>query len=351
MFELREAVHHLEIEQHETPSLFSELLHAWLHEGATKVTTAAIIQARTGSTRLPGKVLRLLPRTPAACGKGGAPQTILAHVINRAQAIPGIDIVCVATSDRPEDDRIAHLARAAGARVARGSERDVLGRFVIAAETIGADVIVRLTADCPLLDPLVAGEVLRVFRERRRRGVWATAYASNVHPPSWYDGNDVETFDRRTLLAAAAAAGNGAREHVTTWMVEHALDIVNVRCPDGADRSAIKLSVDTAADYERVCRTYAALSDRRQFGWREVLAAYVRAYPHPAIVRARRIFWPTRHGRSGNRRRSTALIDAFVIGGRDAAAGRPSAPPMDFRASAYRLGYEDVAELRHEAAP
>ena len=303
----------------------------------------AVIQARTGSTRLPGKVLRLLPRTPSPSGKG-APQTILANVINRAQAIPGVDVVCVATTERPEDDRIVHLARAAGARVVRGPERDVLGRYALAADILGADVIMRLTADCPLLDPVVAAEVLRVFLQVRR-GAWATTYASNVHPPSWYDGCDVEIFDRGLLTSAVTRAGDGEREHVTTWMVANVWNAVNVACPDGCDHSALKLSVDTADDYRRVCRTFAALPDRRRFGWRDVVAAYVQAHPPDAVIRARRIF--------GNRRAKAdqALAAAFVAGGRDAAERRPLEPPRDYRASAYRLGYEDVAELGHAAAP
>ena len=309
---------------------------------------AAIIQARMGSTRLPGKILRVLPRTPSPNGRGGAAQTILAHVINRAQAIPGVDVVCVATTERAEDDRVAHLARAAGARVVRGPEFDVLGRYVVAADAVGADVIVRLTADCPLLDPAVAGEVLQTFIVSRRMAIPGkpTVYASNVHPPSWYDGTDVEAFDRRMLTAAAESAGDAEREHVTTWMVAHAARVVNVACPNGDGGGALKLSVDTAADLDRVRRTFAALWNRRCFSWRDVVAAHARAYPHSAVVRARRIFGHPRDRTSGN-----ALIAAFVSGGRDAAAGRPAAPPSDYRLTAYRLGWEDVAELGHEAAP
>ena len=304
------------------------------------MTVAAIIQARCGSTRLPGKVLRLLPRTPAINGKGGAPQTILAHVINRAQAIPGVDVVCVATTEREDDDRIVRLARAAGARVVRGPEHDVLGRYALAAQALGADVIIRLTADCPLLDPLVAVVVLRAFENARPHG--EAIYASNVHPPSWYDGADIEILSRDALETAVSRAGDAEREHVTTWMVAH-LRRVNVACPGGRDDSTLKLSVDTAADLVRVRRTFAALSDRRRFGWRDVLVAYHRAHPHPALIRARRIF--------GNRRASQPYLAAFIAGGRDAAANRSPDPPRDGRERAYRLGWEDVAELGHAVVP
>ncbi|MDP3950741.1 cytidylyltransferase domain-containing protein, partial [Microbacterium sp.] len=142
------------------------------------VTTVAIIQARVGSTRLPAKVL-------ARVGK----QAILTHVLARAKRIPGVDRVALTTTDDPADDVLVNLCRGAGVSWTRGQtplagqpgRRDVLAGYVAAAAACKADVIVRVTSDCPLLDPAVAGDVLAALRG-------GVAYSSNVHPPSWYDG-------------------------------------------------------------------------------------------------------------------------------------------------------------------
>lgn len=138
----------------------------------------AVIQARCGSSRFPGKVLQLLDG-----------RTLLAHVIEHAEKIPGVREVVVATTTDPEDDAIVARCRGAGARWVRaprardGGPNDVLARFVMAADVSHADVIIRLTADCPLLDPAVAGEVLRFLLAEPGRG-----YASNDHPATFYDG-------------------------------------------------------------------------------------------------------------------------------------------------------------------
>ena len=112
-------------------------------------TTAVIVQARTGSSRLPGKVLMNL-----------AGRTVLAHVLDRCQAVAGADVTCCATTGTADDDRIAAEAERCGAAVFRGSERDVLGRYHGAAQALGADVILRVTSDCPLFDPAVGAAVL-----------------------------------------------------------------------------------------------------------------------------------------------------------------------------------------------
>src|SRR5690606_8442030 len=101
-----------------------------------KMTTAVIVQARMGSTRLPGKVLMRL-----------AGDTVLAHVLNRCRAVQGSDAVCCATTDLPEDDAVAREAERAGARVYRGSAEDVLARYHGAAHALGCDAVLRVTAD------------------------------------------------------------------------------------------------------------------------------------------------------------------------------------------------------------
>ncbi len=165
--------------------------------------TVAIIQARMGASRLPGKVLSKLGGEPA-----------LAWVIRAAQAAPGIDEVWIATSENAADDAVADwAAKHHNVSIHRGSEHDVLDRYAGAAKTSGADIVVRLTADCPFLDPQVVGQTVRL------RAVTGAAYASNVDPPTWPDGLDCEVLTVEALLTAAAEATRPShREHVTPFV-------------------------------------------------------------------------------------------------------------------------------------
>ena len=162
----------------------------------------AIVQARVGSTRLPGKVLRDLHGMP-----------ILGHVLTRAKAIPRVEAVCCAIPDSRENDMVSEIASGFGAKVVRGPEQDVLTRYLLAAQACSASVIMRVTSDCPLLDPVVSGEVLAAFLER------GVDYVSNVDPRSWPRGLDTEVFSRSVLVRMALEASDtGDREHVTPWL-------------------------------------------------------------------------------------------------------------------------------------
>ena len=296
------------------------------------MTTVAIIQARTGSSRLPGKVLKRV-------GK----QAILTHVLARAKRIPGIDRVVLTTTDDPADDVLVNLCRGAGVSWTRGQtplagqpgRRDVLAGYVVAAAACKADVIVRITSDCPLLDPLVAGDVLAALRA-------GVAYSSNVHPPSWYDGSDIEAFTRAALVEAHRQAGPDEREHVTTWMHQH-LPIMNVRAPHGLDYSGLKLSVDDHRDLERVRRVWEALTDHEDFGWRDVVAAYQRAFPSVAEIRARAVY-------GGAHPRVTAPLCAAFVAGAASVDILDLDCPYSCRAeeSAWRLGRDDAREQGYQ---
>ncbi len=164
--------------------------------------TVAVIQARMGSSRLPGKVMKNL---------GGAPA--LAWTVRAAQAAQGIDEVWIATSEAAADDAVADWAAKNRVPVHRGSERDVLARYVGAAKASSADVVVRLTADCPFADPQVIAQTIRL------RAHAAAAYASNTDPPTWPDGLDCEVLTAEALLTAAAEATQPLdREHVTPFV-------------------------------------------------------------------------------------------------------------------------------------
>ena len=167
--------------------------------------TVAVIQARMGSSRLPGKVLQNL---------GGKP--VLKWVIDAAQAAPGVDEVVVATSLLPADDIIVNKCSEWGVRCVGGSEADVLDRFRVTESAVGADYLLRLTGDCPFHDPQVIGEVIRL---RKQAGA---SYASNIDPPTWPDGLDVEIFSRELLeIAHKEALRPSDRDCVTRWMARN----------------------------------------------------------------------------------------------------------------------------------
>lgn len=164
--------------------------------------TAIIIQARMGSTRLPGKVLEPLGN-----------QTVLWHVIKRAQAVEGVDIVCCAIPQNPNSDPLAAEALRCEAVVVRGDEYDVLNRYHQAATEIGADIIMRITSDCPLTDPNICAAVLRLVTDGM------SSYSCNNMPPTFPHGLDCEAFTYDLLEQAAREAKlPHEREHVTPWM-------------------------------------------------------------------------------------------------------------------------------------
>jgi spore coat polysaccharide biosynthesis protein SpsF len=169
----------------------------------------AVVQARMGSTRLPGKVLMDLDGEP-----------LLALVLARVGRAAGIDEVAVATSTLPGDDPVAEEARRCGARVVRGSEQDVLDRYAGAAAELEAELVVRITADCPLVDPGVLGQLLalRDAEDFDYAGV-LTGGAPADGRRRFPDGLDAEVV-RTSVLAQAAREATAAydREHVTPFI-------------------------------------------------------------------------------------------------------------------------------------
>ena len=166
---------------------------------------ATIIQARYGSTRLPGKVLMDL---------GG--QSVLARVIERALAIPGSDVVGVAVPTGPQDDPVAAEAKRRGAVVTRGSQADVLDRYWQAAQALKADAVMRITSDCPLIDPQVCGDLITLFKDS------GADYGSINMPPTWPHGLECEVFSFAWLERAAREAVRPSdREHVSPFIREH----------------------------------------------------------------------------------------------------------------------------------
>lgn len=199
------------------------------------MTCVAVVQARMGSTRLPGKVLRPL---------GNA--SVLAHVLLRTSRVKGIDAVLVATPFTAENDAIVHEARRLGAWPVRGEEGDVLGRYVDAALLTRADRVVRITADCPCIDPAI---IDRVIDTHRRTG---SDYTSNVHPRSFPKGMDVEVIETKALTTLdSQRLAAWEREHVTPaiWQHPDRFQIANVYASSNHYRPNLRLTLDTFADY------------------------------------------------------------------------------------------------------
>ncbi len=195
----------------------------------------AIIQARMGSTRLPGKVLMDI------CGK-----TMLERVIDRVKACKEVDDILVATTALREDGPVIDCALGCGVRACRGSVLDVLGRYLGAARAIHADVVVRITADCPLLDPELVDTVIC--------GLGDEDYCSNVIRRTYPKGLDAEAFPKDTLIRLnRMAKSDHAREHVTSFILREHPELFRCRSIQGSvDRSAERWTVDTQEDLERV---------------------------------------------------------------------------------------------------
>lgn len=208
----------------------------------------AVIQARMGSTRLPGKVLLPL---------GGQPllERMLARVAQAAQ----LDDIVVATTTDDADDPIRALAARLGVACVSGHPTDLIDRHLQAADRMGSDAIAKIPSDCPLIDPDVIDEVVGHYRRHRGR----YDYVSNLHPATWPDGNDVEVMPRHVLGEAWLEASRGyEREHTTpfVWDRPERYRLGNVTMPSGLDLSAThRLTIDYDEDYRLIAAVFEAL--------------------------------------------------------------------------------------------
>lgn len=223
--------------------------------------TAAIIQARMGSTRLPGKVLKPL------CGK-----PVLRHVLDRVGQCRGLDALWVATSTQAGDDAIADACATWGTPCFRGSEEDVLARFHGAARAAGAEAVVRVTADCPLFDGRILEEMLQVFVEANTPET-TVDYLSNVLERRFPRGLDAEIFTRAALEQAHREARlPREREHVTPYLYLHPeqFRLRSFRAPE--DYSHYRWTLDTPEDWALIEAIYQALyRPQEPFTTRQVL--------------------------------------------------------------------------------
>jgi spore coat polysaccharide biosynthesis protein SpsF len=215
----------------------------------------AIVQAHMGSTRLPGKVLLDL-----------AGRTMLARVVRRAQRTRLIDEVTVACSTEPSDDAIVTECATLGIRVHRGSDSDVLDRYHGATEAFRPDAVVRITSDCPLIEPEVSDKVIARFLES------GADYTSNTIDRSYPRGLDTEICRRACLDRAWAEAKESyQRVHVTPYLYQHPELFKTVQVRGETDLNELRWTVDTREDFEFISRIYSHFGGEDDFSWRDVL--------------------------------------------------------------------------------
>ncbi len=229
----------------------------------------AIVQARMGSTRLPGKVLLPIAGKP-----------MLVQVVERTQRAATLSEVVVATTLDPSDDPIADVCRGQGYSLYRGSTADVLDRYYRAAAAAEAGVIVRLTGDCPLHDP---GVIDHTVSEFLRTGV---DFAANRLPPPWKRtypiGLDTEVCSFQALETAWTLADEPhQREHVMPYLYEKAGRFRTLLVHHDPDFGHLRWTVDTPEDLAAVREIYSRFPGRNDFSWKEVLALYER---EPALA-------------------------------------------------------------------
>ncbi|MCX7875178.1 MAG: glycosyltransferase family protein [Melioribacteraceae bacterium] len=221
-----------------------------------KINITAIIQARLGSTRLPQKIFLPLFDKP-----------ILWHVVERVKKSKLIKNVIVATTDLEEDDLVENFCINNNINFFRGSSDDVLSRYYYAAKKFQSDLIVRITADCPLIDSNIIDEVINFYLNNN------VDYASNVLERTFPRGYDTEVFSFNALEKAFIEAENlSEREHVTPFIYNHPDLFKLLSFKHKKDYSFYRLTVDTQEDYSLIKIIYDSLFIKNNFfGLTEVI--------------------------------------------------------------------------------
>ncbi len=221
----------------------------------------AIIQARMGSTRLSGKVMKEI--------KG---KTVLSHVIERVKQSNLIDEIIIATTVHERDYVIENEAIKCGAKVYRGSEEDVLSRYYLAAKENNIDIIVRITSDCPVIDPYVMDEVIKFYLKEKYDLV--TNAGSDTNQRTFPRGLDIEVFSFKSLDNAFI---NGReryhREHVTPYIYEQSNKIYYFK--NDVNYSNYRWTLDTEEDFKLIIEIYNRLyKGRHDFYFQDIIGIF-----------------------------------------------------------------------------
>lgn len=206
----------------------------------------AVVQARMGSTRLPGKTLERI-----------GDQSMITHVVERLERSQHLSAIVVATSTAKEDQQIVEHMRAFGKQVFAGSETDVLDRYVQAAKAVGSDLVVRITGDCPLVDPGVIDEMIEFHLAQK------ADYTGNLARRTLPRGLDAEIFSMQALMMAHEFAEKPyQREHVTPYLYENPdrVQVASYEVTGELRRPDLRLCVDTQEDLDLVRELYTRFS-------------------------------------------------------------------------------------------
>ena len=214
----------------------------------------AIVQARTGSVRLPQKVLKPILSKP-----------MIELLLMRLSHSHELDEITVATSEEKQDDKLETLVKSLGFKCTRGSEKDVLSRFYKSAKSSEADVIVRITGDCPLIDSGLVDECVKEFKKSK------VDYFSNTDPATYPDGLDIEVMSFNSLKRAnSEAKSDFDREHVTPY-IRNSVSFTKSSIQYEEDQSEQRWTVDEPEDFKVITKIFEHFSPDILFDWKKVL--------------------------------------------------------------------------------
>ncbi len=214
-----------------------------------------MIQARADSSRLPNKVLKTIEDKP-----------LLWHVINRAKQVKNVDQIILITTRREIDKKIIDIANESQILSFQGDTLDVLNRHYQCALKFNADPIIRITSDCPLIDPKLAEEILEFFLSNNYD------YVSNTISPTYPDGLDTEIFSFMALKEAANQAKlKSEREHMTSYIKNNSERFKLYNYKNEQDNSKFRWTVDEKSDLEFVRRIYFEMSPKKIFSMNDIL--------------------------------------------------------------------------------
>ncbi|AOR22913.1 cytidylyltransferase domain-containing protein [Clostridium taeniosporum] len=221
-----------------------------------------IVQARMGSSRLPGKVLKEI------CGK-----SVLEHVIYRLRLINNIDEIIIATTNLERDNQIIKECEKIGVKYFRGSEDNVLSRYYYAAKENNADIVVRITSDCPLIDYKISQDIIQYYLDNAKK----YDYISNTIERTYPRGLDTEVFSFNALeVAFKEAVSNRDLEHVTPYIWDNSKVFKIAQYKNDKDYSELRWTLDTKEDLELIENIYENLYNHMnsQFVFEDILNLY-----------------------------------------------------------------------------
>ncbi len=222
-----------------------------------KKRIVAIIQARHNSSRLPGKILKKIKN-----------QTLIEILLKRISLSKKIDKVVIATTKSKKDDSLIKILKKNKIDFFRGEENNVLKRYYDTARKFKAEVIVRLTGDCPLIDPKIVDQVINLYLKNN------VSFASNIEPPTYPDGLDVEVFSFKELRNANRhAKSKFDKEHVTPF-IKYKKNIKKINKTFRLDLSKIRLTVDEEIDFKLISNIFKNVKDIKRFGIEDIVRLY-----------------------------------------------------------------------------